>query len=264
MDQDEVSERCRPPLAPFTRRGHSPLRGHEVARPAVASLSPSPRGRDQESTEGSGTAASAHLLGVGVPVIPQARVGQHEPVLLPLPAGRAGGGRGKDRRETDRRLPREAQEQGGTCCSATSQPLPPSLVPFQLPLTPLGSELGFPTAGETETGGEGKKHCSHGDHDQQGWGKRQDPGGAYLSWLVQDGHPSLLEIEEIWLEERGESRGLLRAGRDGIRVPRGGRRSGKSPARLLGNAWGFRTQWRRRTGFSSQQQAIIPVRGNRR
>lgn len=113
MDQDEVSERHRPPLAPFTRMGHSPLGGHEVATPAVASLSPSPRGRDQESTEGSGNAASAHLLGVGVPVIPQARVGQHEPVLLPLPAGRLGGGSGKDRRETDRRLPREAQEQGG-------------------------------------------------------------------------------------------------------------------------------------------------------
>lgn len=229
MDQDEVSERCRPPLAPFTRRGHSPLRGHEVARPAVASLSPSPRGRDQESTEGSGTAASAHLLGVGVPVIPQARVGQHEPVLLPLPAGRAGGGRGKDRRETDRRLPREAQEQGGTCCSATSQPLPPSLVPFQLPLTPLGSELGFPTAGETETGGEGKKHCLHGDHDQQGWGRGgmqvglTSPGSSRM-----DIHPFLKLRRSGWRrEEKAEGYCVLEG--MGSESPEGEEGAGRAP-----------------------------------
>lgn len=50
----------------------------------------------------------AYLLRIRVPVIPQARVGQHEPMFLPLRVDWAGGGKGKDRRETDKQLPGEA------------------------------------------------------------------------------------------------------------------------------------------------------------
>lgn len=192
--------------------------------PAVASLSPSPRGRDRERTEGSGNAASAHLLGVRVPVISQARVGQHEPVLLPLPADRLGGGSGKDRRETDRRLPREAQEQGGTCCSATSQP--PGSSPFSgsLPTPPCAPQLRavqchrhrtqrFPTVGETETGGEGKTTAHTGTSTNRAGARGRiqvgltSPGSSRM-----DIHPFLKLRRSGWRrEEKAEGYCVLEA-----------------------------------------------------
>lgn len=60
-----------------------------------------------KDTWGRRKAGCAYLLRVRVPVIPQARVGQHEPMFLPLQPDKAGGGKGKDRREMDRKLPGE-------------------------------------------------------------------------------------------------------------------------------------------------------------
>lgn len=90
---------------------------------------------------------------------------------------------------------------------------------------------------------------------------------AYLSWLVQDGHPSLLEIEKIRLENETENYCLGVIHKRAFHArgwkvsPQWQNRNGNS---LLGNSWGYVTLWQRKTGHSSQQQAVIPVRGSRR
>lgn len=57
--------------------------------------------------------------------------------------------------------------------------------------------------------GEGKRLLTQGSLAAGARGRGRPPTQAYLSWLIQDRHPSLLEIEEIWLEGKGQNRGLL-------------------------------------------------------
>lgn len=78
---------------------------------------------------------------------------------------------------------------------------------------------------------------------------------AYLSWLVQDGHPSLLEIEKIRLENETENYCLGVIHKRAFHArgwkvsPQWQNRNGNS---LLGNSWGYVTLWQRKTGHSSQ------------
>ena len=151
--------------------------------------------------EGWRKAGCAYLLRIRVPVIPQARVGQHEPMLLPLPADR--GGKGKDRRETDRQLLGEAEEQGGTLCAMTSRPsLPPPPRPPQLPLAPLGWEnLRACTQGEAPPP-KASRCLSQQEQPQRargkeiacsssrGWGKRKTP-ALGLPLLARPGWTSI-------------------------------------------------------------------------
>lgn len=102
------------------------------------SCAPLPPG--QEGRKGWQKAGHAYLLCVRVSVIPQARVGQHKPMFLPLQVHRAGGGKGKNRREIGSYQGKRRNKEG--CSALRPLGLPPPPRPSQIPLVTFSWERG--------------------------------------------------------------------------------------------------------------------------
>lgn len=127
--------------------------------------------------------------------------------------------------------------------------------------------LPFP-AGETSVSREEGNRLAHQGSPAAGnRGRGRLSSEAYLSRLVQDGHPSLLEIEKIRLENKTENYCLGVAHKRAFHA-RGWKVSplwkNKNGNSLLGNSWDYVNLWQK-TGHSSQQcLSVVPVRGSRR
>lgn len=123
---------------PFFRRTwccHLSLEHPDHARAVL--LSPLAR---KEGRKGWQKAGHAYLLRVRVSVIPQARVGQHKPMFLPLQVHRAGGGKGKNRREIGSYQGKRRNKEG--CSALRPLGLPPPPRPSQIPLVTFSWERG--------------------------------------------------------------------------------------------------------------------------